>query len=95
MFKKQQKPKKYRFDEWAFRTPEETIREHEKIKAYLKQVVEADLKRIEKEKLKKQKEEVEKVKKEERLKKRAELRLKINKLPNDKYMQRLKRREKE
>uniref|UniRef100_A0A336M3T0 CSON009294 protein n=1 Tax=Culicoides sonorensis TaxID=179676 RepID=A0A336M3T0_CULSO len=94
LFKRKEKPKKYRFDEWAFRTPEETLQEREKIRAYLKQVVEADLKRIQKEKIKKQKEEEEKIKKAERAKKRAEYRKKMDQLPNDKYMELLKKREK-
>lgn len=95
LFRRKEKSKKYKFDEFAFRTPEETLREREKIKAHMKKMIEADLARIKREEAKKLKEEEEKIKQAEKKKKRAELRQKIKSLPNDEYMRRLKKKDKE
>lgn len=88
-----QKSKKYRLDEWAFRTPEDTLREQEKVREHLRKMIEADLRRVEREKEEQARKEEEKRKKALRAKKAAANRVKLNGLPNIQYMQQLKKKE--
>lgn len=91
--RKPKRPKKYHLDEWAFRTPEENLRERERVREYLQKVIEADIRRIEREKEEEERKEAEKRKKAERARRAAANREKVKRLPNQEYMERLKKKE--